>query len=159
MTTSTGTPAAAPTTTAAVNGRVVALAHNAARALLEGVLERHGITFRQSVTLRVVAVAGGSIATDALVRDVTGSLKVDESVVRGVVEELTAARLLAADPAEGAWLRLTDAGRELYERTTAESAEITARLYGGIPAEDLAVAGRVLALVTERANAELAADG
>ncbi|MFF7988315.1 MarR family transcriptional regulator [Kitasatospora xanthocidica] len=151
------------TTTATVNGRVVALAHNAARALLEGVLERHGITFRQSVTLRVVAVAGGSIAPDALLRDVTGSLKVDRSVVRRVVEELTAARLLAEeaaeDPADGPRLRLTDAGRELYERTTAESAEITARLYADIPAEDLAAAGRVLALVTERANAELAANG
>ncbi|MFE2739040.1 MarR family transcriptional regulator, partial [Streptomyces sp. NPDC059349] len=31
------------------------------------------------------------------------------------------------------------------------------RIWGGIPAEDLAAAGRVLALVTERANAELAA--
>jgi hypothetical protein len=29
-------------------------------------------------------------------------------------------------------------------------------VYAGIPAEDLATAGRVLALVTERANAELA---
>ncbi|MDH6139544.1 hypothetical protein P3T35_001544 [Kitasatospora sp. GP30] len=38
----------APTT---VNGRVIALAHNAARALLEGVLTRHGATFHQSVTL------------------------------------------------------------------------------------------------------------
>lgn len=34
---------------------------------------------------------------------------------------------------------------------------IGARVWGGIPAEDLAAAGRVLALVTERANAELAA--
>lgn len=53
-------------------------------------------------------------------------------------------------------MRLTDAGRELYETTTQETAEISARLYAGIPAEDLAVAGRVLTLVTERANAELA---
>ncbi|MFF3518029.1 MarR family transcriptional regulator [Streptomyces sp. NPDC002573] len=139
-----------------VNGRVIALAHYSARALLEGVLDRHGATFHQSVTLRAVVVAGGSVGRDELVGDVTGSLKTDESVVRGVIEELTAAKLLEEDPAEASRRRLTDAGRELYESTTAETAEISSRLYAGIPAEDLAVAGRVLALITERANAELA---
>lgn len=152
MTTAT-TAQTAPT---AVDGRVIALAHYAARALLEGVLDRHGVTFHHSVTLRVVAVAGGSVDRDALVRDVTGSLKVEESVVHGVVEELTAAHLLEEE-AGASRLRLTDAGRELYERTTAETAGITARLYADIPAEDLAVAGRVLTLVTQRANAEPAA--
>ncbi|GAA2425388.1 MarR family transcriptional regulator [Streptomyces macrosporus] len=143
---------AAPT----VNGRVIALAHHAGRALLEGVLARHGATFHQSVTLRAVVVAGESIGRDELVGDVTGSLKVDASVVRGAIEELTAMKLLEEDPTEASRLRLTDAGRELYESTTAETAEISARLYAGIPAEDLAIAGRVLALITERANTELA---
>ncbi|WP_073949739.1 MarR family transcriptional regulator [Streptomyces kebangsaanensis] len=144
------------TTAPTVNGRVIALAHYAGRALLEGVLARHGATFHQSVTLRAVVVAGESIGWDELVGDVTGSLKTDESVVRGVVEELTATKLLEEDPVDASRMRLTDAGRELHESTTAETAEISARLYAGIPAEDLAVAGRVLALITERANAELA---
>lgn len=144
------------TTAPAVNARIIALAHYAGRALLEGVLVRHGATFHQNVTLRAVVVAGESIGRDELVADVTGSLKTDESVVRGVIEELEAAKLLEEDPAEASRMRLTDAGRELYENTAAESAEIPARLYAGIPAEDLAIAGRVLALVTERANAELA---
>jgi hypothetical protein len=33
---------------------------------------------------------------------------------------------------------------------------ITQRLWSGLPAEDLATAGRVLSIITERANAELA---
>ncbi|MDT0467774.1 MarR family transcriptional regulator [Streptomyces gibsoniae] len=144
------------TTAPQLNGRVIALAHYSARALLEGVLDRHGATFHQSVTLRAVVVTGGSVGRDQLVGDVTGSLKTDESVVRGVIEELTAEKLLEEEPAEASRIRLTDAGRELYESTTAETAEISSRLYAGIPAEDLAVAGRVLALITERANAELA---
>ncbi|RST08678.1 hypothetical protein EF910_00010 [Streptomyces sp. WAC07149] len=37
------------------------------------------------------------------------------------------------------------------------TAPVTARIWGGIPSEDLAAAGRVLALVTERANVELTA--
>jgi hypothetical protein len=36
------------------------------------------------VTLRAVVVAGESIGRDELVADVNGSLKTDESVVRGV---------------------------------------------------------------------------
>ncbi|MFF4041481.1 MarR family transcriptional regulator [Streptomyces sp. NPDC001816] len=144
------------TTAPTVNGRVIALAHYAARALLEGVLVRHGATFHQSVTLRAVVVAGESVGRDELVADVTGSLKTGESVVRGVIEEMTAAKLLEADPAETSRVRLTDNGRDLYESTTAETAEISARLYAGIPDEDLAMAGRVLSLITKRANAELA---
>ncbi|MFE5710200.1 MarR family transcriptional regulator [Streptomyces sp. NPDC056501] len=152
MTTTTTTTTTAPS----ANGRVVALAFFAARAVLEGVLTRHGITYHQSVTLRAVVAAGGSLGREELVADVNGSLKTDESVVHGVVDELTAAKLLEADATDTSRLRLTDTGRELDATTSAESAEISARLYGGIPAEDLAVAGRVLTLVTERANAELA---
>ncbi|MFD0149290.1 MarR family transcriptional regulator [Streptomyces sp. NPDC055721] len=153
MTTTTTTTT---TTAPSANGRVVALAFFAARAVLQGVLTRHGITYHQSVTLRAVVTAGGSLGREELVADVNGSLKTDESVVRGVVDELTAAKLLEEDPTDTSRLRLTDTGRELDATTSAESAEISARLYGGIPAEDLAVAGRVLTLVTERANAELA---
>jgi DNA-binding MarR family transcriptional regulator len=143
------------TTAPTTDGRVIALAHYAARALLEGVLTRHGATFEQSVTLRAVVSAGDSVGRDGLVTDVIGSLKTDESTVLGVIDGLTAAKLLEQDPAQTSRLRLTPAGRELYASTTAETAEISARLYAGIPAEDLAVAGRVLTLITERANAEL----
>lgn len=142
------------TTTPLVDPRVIALAHYAGRALLESVLTRHGATFQQSVTLRVVAVADGPVERDRLVDSVVGSLKIDAAEVHSVVDELIAAELLAAHgPSQ---VRLTDAGRELYGRTSAATAPITARIYDGIPREDLAVAGRVLTLITERANAELA---
>ncbi|MFI9366233.1 MarR family transcriptional regulator [Kitasatospora sp. NPDC053057] len=142
------------TTTAspALNPRTIALAHYAGRALLEGVLARHGATFEQSVTLRAVTAAGGSVGRGELVAEVTGSLKADEAAVHAVIEQLTAARLLQA---QGDLIELTDAGIELFESTTAETAGISARVYDGIPAEDLAVAGRVLTLITGRANAEL----
>ncbi|MFF5786413.1 MarR family transcriptional regulator [Streptomyces sp. NPDC012693] len=157
----TTAPATAPATAPTTNGRVIALAHYAARALLEGVLTRHGITFEQSVTLRAVVLAGGTadayVDRDGLADAVTGSLKTDVSAAVRVIEELTAAHLLEADPTDTSRLRLTDAGRELYETTGTESAEISTRLYAGIPTEDLAAAGRVLTLITERANAELAA--
>ncbi|MFE7277644.1 MarR family winged helix-turn-helix transcriptional regulator [Streptomyces sp. NPDC057623] len=143
------------TTTPPLNPRVIALAHYASRALLENVLARHGATFQQSVTLRLVAVADGPVERDHLVGEVVGALKIDASEAHSVVDELTAAGLLA--PQESSRVRITDAGRELYDRTGAETAPITARVYAGIPAEDLAATGRVLSLITQRADAELAA--
>lgn len=135
--------------------RVIALAHYAGRALLEHVLARHGLTFQQSVTLRPAALAEGPLDRDRLVEGVVGSLKIDAAEAQAVVDELLAARLLA--PQGPSQVRITPAGRDLYETTSAETAPVTARIYAGIPEEDLAVAGRVLGLVTERADAELAA--
>jgi hypothetical protein len=135
--------------------RVIALAHYAGRALLENALARHGLTFQQSVTLRPAALADGPLDRDRLVAGVVGSLKIDAAEAHAVVDELLAAELLA--PEGPTQVRITRAGRDLYETTSAETAPITARIYAGIPEEDLAVAGRVLGLITERANRELAA--
>ncbi|MGN9758156.1 MarR family transcriptional regulator [Streptomyces sp. SD31] len=143
------------TATPLVNPRVIALAHYAARAVLERALDRHGATFQQSVTLRLAAVADGPVERDHVIDGVVGALKIDAAQAHSVVDELIAAELLA--PQGPTKVRITDAGRELYDRTSAATAPITARIYAGIPTEDLAAARRVLALITERANAELAA--
>ncbi|WP_406222903.1 MarR family transcriptional regulator [Streptomyces canus] len=143
------------TTTPVLNPRVIALAHYAARALLENVLARHGATFQQSVTLRLAAVAEGPVERDRIVEDLVGALKIDATEGHSVVDELISAGLLA--PHEPSQVRITDTGRELFETTSAETAPLTARVYAGIPAEDLVVAGRVLSLITERADEELAA--
>ncbi|MBC2902289.1 winged helix DNA-binding protein [Streptomyces cupreus] len=143
------------TTTPLVDPRVIALAHYAGRALLEKVLDRHGATFQQSVTLRLVAIADGPVERDHLVDGVVGALKIDAAEAHTVVDELINAELLSSQ--EPSQVRITDAGRKLYDRTSAETAPISARIYAGIPTEDLAAAGRVLTLITERANAELAA--
>jgi hypothetical protein len=51
---------------------------------------------------------------------------------------------------------LTAAGRARHGQVRARLAEITAHLFD-FPAEDLAAAGRVLGVITERANALLTA--
>ncbi|MET7738388.1 MarR family winged helix-turn-helix transcriptional regulator [Streptomyces sp. NPDC005402] len=140
--------------TPVLNPRVIALAHYAARALLENVLARHGATFQQSVTLRLAAVAEGPVERDRIAEGLVGALKIDATQAHSVVDELVSAGLLARH--ESSQVRITDAGRALFETTSAETAPITARVYAGIPAQDLAVAGRVLSLITERADEELA---
>ncbi|MFH9861466.1 hypothetical protein [Streptomyces sp. NPDC017202] len=74
--------------------------------------------------------------------------------MHATVDQLLAKGLVSAD---GGTVRATDAGRALYETVSAEPGAVSARIHAGIPAEDRAVAGRVLALITERADAELAA--
>lgn len=142
------------TTPPVANARDLGLAHYAARGVLEHVLARHGITFQHWIALRDAVTAGAPQTPDDLVTQIRGSVKADPADIRATLDELLAKQLLVAD---GAHLRPTDAGRELIAAVGAATAPITARIWGGIPAEDLAAAGRVLALVTERANTELAA--
>ncbi|WP_406471122.1 MarR family winged helix-turn-helix transcriptional regulator [Streptomyces sp. NBC_01615] len=143
-----------PINTPPVGGQVIGLAHYASRALLESVLARSGTTFNQSVALRAVSDNGGTVERDWLVGRLTGALKIEEPAARATVDEMTARKLLEEPTAER--VSLTDSGRELFEGIRTAGNEIAARLYADIPAEDLATAGRVLTLVTERANAELA---
>ncbi|MFE9421307.1 MarR family transcriptional regulator [Streptomyces griseofuscus] len=144
----------ASTTAPVADARALGLAHYAARGVLEHVLAQHGITFQQQVVLRAAVTADTPQTPDDLITQVQGSLKADPAHLRATLDELLAKQLLVAD---GAHLRSTDAGHELLAAAGAETAPITARIWGGIPAEDLVAAGRVLALVTERANTELAA--
>ncbi|MFG3700997.1 hypothetical protein ACGF5C_24255 [Micromonospora sp. NPDC047620] len=128
------------------------------RALLERELARLGTTFHQSLALNAAA-EGGAVERAHLLRRMTGALKVDQAVVLAAVDGLVAGGLLRALPAGGSGLALTDAGREVQRRVADAVAGITARLYGDVPAADLAVAGRVLTLVKQRADAALAAAG
>ncbi|MFF2812535.1 MarR family transcriptional regulator [Streptomyces sp. NPDC058000] len=145
--------ATASTTAPVADARALGLAHYAARGVLEHVLARHGATFQQQVALRAAITTDAPRTPDDLIAQVQGSLKADPADIRATLDELLAKQLLITD---GTHLRPTDAGRELLAAAGAETAPITARIWGGIPAEDLAAAGRVLALVAERANAELA---
>ncbi|KUF13562.1 hypothetical protein [Streptomyces silvensis] len=142
------------TTAPAADPRALGLAHYAARGVLEHILARHGVTFEQQIALRAAATADTPQTPDDLVAQVQVTLKTDPAGIRVTLEELLARQLLVAD---GAHLRATDAGHTLLSVIGTEAAPLTARIWGGIPAADLAATGRVLALLKERADAELAA--
>ncbi|SDN10237.1 MarR family transcriptional regulator [Streptomyces wuyuanensis] len=154
MTTTASTTTAPGGGAPGADARALGLAHHAARGVLEHVLARHGITFRQQIALRAAVTADAPQTPDDLVTQVRASLKADPADIRTTLDELLAGQLLVTD---GTQLRATDSGRELLAAVGAETAPISARIWGGIPAEDLAAAGRVLTMVTERANTELAA--
>jgi hypothetical protein len=54
---------------------------------------------------------------------------------------------------QGPRVALTEAGRAVQGRLASVATEFGPRVYGGIPEEDLTVAGRVLTEVIARANA------
>jgi len=132
--------------------QVIGQAESALGALLDPLLSRTGTTFRQWLVLTVTAASGGDIDHDQLVARVSGARKIDGAEVEAAIAGLDAAGL-----AEGtSRVILTTAGLARFAEIRGALEEITARLFD-FPAEDLAAAGRVLAILTERANAELAA--
>jgi hypothetical protein len=142
-----------------LNSQIIGRAHYAARALLDRELSRTGITFHQSMALNAAAAQGGTAETDRIVELLTSTLKIDKATARDTVAELLATELLEPlEPRRGqsARVALTGTGRAEQSRLAAVAAEFGPRVYGGIPAEDLAVAGRVLTEVIARANAAYA---
>ena len=59
-------------------------------------------------------------------------------------------------PDDATSVGLSGVGQARYHEIRAALEDITTRLFADFPSEDLATAGRVLAIVTARANAELA---
>ena len=143
-------------TTPTVNGQVIGRAHYANRALLGPVLDRTATTFDESLVLNSLAGEADGVDRAELLGLLAGNLKISEAEVAGVVDGLAASALLETVPGD-ARVRLTDAGRARNREIRSTIAGITERIYADIPAEDLATTGRVLTLLTARADAELAA--
>jgi len=136
---------------------VIGQTEKALNAILHRQLAGTGLTEPQWVTLTLTVTSGGAIDRDQLVSRVAGALKVSEADAQAHVTELAAAQLLHAREGEGSPVKVTDAGQELHGQIRTAVTEITQRLWGDLPAEDLATAGRVLSTILERANAELTA--
>ena len=125
---------------------------------LNTILDRHlagsGLTEQHWITLTSAIVSGGSIDRDELVREVVSGAKFSEQDVRARVAELVGRQLL--DDSASPEVTATDAGAQLHAQIRAANTELTERLWGDLPADELATTARVLGIVLERANAELA---
>ncbi|MFK4689760.1 hypothetical protein [Streptomyces pristinaespiralis] len=144
------------TTPILLNSQIIGRAHYAARALLDRELDRTGTTFHQSMALNATAAEGGIAETSRIVELLTSTLKISADTAHATVAELLAAELIKPlEPlaGQGPRVALTEAGRAVQGRLAAVATEFGPRVYGGIPEEDLAVAGRVLTEVIARANA------
>jgi hypothetical protein len=126
--------------------RVIGETEKTLNAFLGRLLAGTGVAEPQWVILSVAVTGGGSITP----RQAAFALKITEPQARDQLGQLTAAGYLTDGNS------VTQRALDLFARVRAATHEITERLWGDLPAEDLATAGRVLGIITERANAELA---
>lgn len=139
-----------------LNTQVIGQAESALGALLEPLLASAGISFQQWLVLTVTAASGGRTDRGQLVARIAGARKTGPAEAESAIAELTAAGLVTAGLATATGpLALTDSGQDAYQRIRGAIEELNAELFA-FPSEDLATAGRVLSIVTERANAVLA---
>jgi hypothetical protein len=143
---------APPTFSAPIIGQT----EKALNAILDRQLAGTGLTEPQWVTLTLTVASGGTVDRGQLIRRVAGALRTSEAEAQARVTELAAAQLLHAPDGDGSPVKPTEAGQQLHGRIRTAVTQITQRLWGDLPAEDLATAGRVLSTVLERADAELA---
>jgi hypothetical protein len=108
------------------------------------------------LALSITATSGGTLGRGQLIERVAGALKVSDGEAQARITELVARRLLHDPGDDDASITLTDRGERVHGRIRAAATETTRRLWGDLPVEDLATAGRVLDIVLTRANAELA---
>jgi DNA-binding MarR family transcriptional regulator len=109
------------------------------------------------VTLVLIAGGGGPAGHGQLTARVAHALKEDQETAAARIGQLAAKGLVLTGPGPGSGVALTGAGQRLVDGLQRQTAAITRRLWGDLPAADLEVAGRVLRTVLERAEAELAA--
>ena len=103
--------------------------------------------------IALTVVSGGDIDRAELIRRVGGATQFSQAAVAERITELTAAGFLRAD-SDGR-VQVTDEGQARWTQVRTAIGPITQRLWGDLPAEDLATAGRVLGIVLDRANALL----
>jgi DNA-binding MarR family transcriptional regulator len=141
------------TTYPTLSTRVIGQAEKTLGAILDRLLEGTAVTEPQWVILTLVATGGGTADRDRLTHQVAGALKLRDADAQARIAELVANGMLRT---AGGAISVTDAGQQLHSRVRTAVTEITERLWGDLPEQDLATAGRVLTIITERANAELA---
>ena len=142
----------APTPT--LTGQDIGAASRATGALLQRLLSGTGTEFTGWVMLNALATNGSSLDREVLVKRVVNGLKIDATEAVDALDKIVHSGLVTV--VNGA-VALTPAGTGQFEEIRDGVVAIAQRLYGDLPAEDLAVAHRILVEVTERANAELAA--
>jgi DNA-binding MarR family transcriptional regulator len=140
------------TTAPAFGTQLIGQTEKTLNAILARLLAGTGLSEPQWVGL-TIAVMGGPAESDPFAARVADALKLDHSGADALVASLVEAGLLEVT---NGLVKATPAGAELQTRVRTSVGQITERLWGDLPAEDLATAGRVLASVLSRANAELA---
>ena len=143
------------TTTPAFGAQILGQTEKALNAILDRQLAGTGLAEPDWITLTLTAASDGTLGRDRLASQVAGALKVSPAQARARIDGLAAAQLVQIGGGDEPQVTLTGAGRQLHGQIRGAVTEITQRMWGDLPAEDLVTAGRVLSVVLARANAEV----
>ncbi len=135
-----------------LNPQVIGQAESALGALLAPILVETGRTFEQWLVLTVMTANGGAQDRAQLVARITKARKLAAGGLEAAIAELTAAGALAAEAGQ---VKLTAAGQVMHQAVRTRIDEVTAGVFD-FSADDLATAGRVLTVITDRVNTFLA---
>jgi hypothetical protein len=135
---------------------IIGQTEKALNAILYRELAGTGLTEPQWVTLTLTVASGETVDRDQLIGRVAGALKVSDTEAQTRIAELATSKLLQAPDGNGSPVKPTEAGRALHGQVRTAVTQVTQRLWGDLPVQDLATAGHVLSTVLGRANAELA---
>jgi hypothetical protein len=122
-------------------------------ALLARALVGTGLTEPQWVTLSVTVRLTEELDRSSLIDRVAGVFHVPAAEARGHVDALMRLGLVRVDT--DTTVRVTDDGQKVFADVSATTRQITERLWGDLPADDLGVAAGVLAAIQLRASVEL----
>ncbi|MEU0316041.1 hypothetical protein [Nocardioides sp. NPDC006273] len=132
-----------------LTGANLGVAYFAIRKNLLDVLDDFDLTFEQSLLLNYLRQGDASRAD--LVASTADNIKISAAEVESHLDAAIARGLIA----DG--LTLTEEGDRLQQQITERVQPLTRTFFADIPAEDMVVTARVLATLTERANAALSA--
>ncbi|SDL03988.1 hypothetical protein SAMN05428985_108238 [Nocardioides sp. YR527] len=137
------------TATPPLTGANLGLAYFAIRKNLLDLLDDHDLTFEQSLLLNYLH--RGDATRAELVASTADNIKVSAAEVESHLDAAIARGLIAAG------LTLTAEGARVQEEIVERTQPLTRSFFADLPPEDVAATARVLATLTERANAALAA--
>jgi hypothetical protein len=135
--------------------QVLGQTEKALNAILDRELAGTGLAEPQWVALTLSVASSGHVDHNRLVARVADALKVSDAQAGARIAELADAQLVTTPGDEGTPVTVTPAGQQLYGRIRSAVTAVTERMWGDLPADDLATATRVLSTVLARANAEL----
>jgi hypothetical protein len=124
-------------------------------AILDRELARTGLTSPLWIALNLALAGGERVDHDQLIHRMASARNIGEPAARAHVNDLAAAGFLEIGDQAGAPVTVTEAGRQLRDRTGNAVGEVTNRLWGDVSGEDLATTGRVLSTILARARQEL----
>jgi DNA-binding MarR family transcriptional regulator len=138
----------APTPNLPFSAQLIGRTEKSLDALLKRALNGSGLSEPEYVALRVCSHHSGQQRA-SITAQLAAAFHKGKDHAAALIERLQEARLIDTDPEER--VELTPVGTKLHDRLVAQTDEITDRLWGDLPSDELAVAARVLSTVLNRA--------